>query len=275
MADSNGGKENLRIRFAGLCLFVPDPDRGQVHVLMPHVHDHQAQQTDRPGSAGLPEHLLCLYWVQGGAPRSTSLSRDLVLHHPKWEAADTTIPGVFDMVNAPKVSGCSDDEHGTVNLDHAHPAVSLVLQSGRGKVVSRGAAWTFNKGRHVMPTAMDWWVRGVDYGDVLRTLESWGVVPDLDRKGNVNLWIIHATEKNQKPGEIGKPESGSDDDDDEPHFHAYYSLLHCQGYDEKPTDPQSQSHSADDDPPEWPDKGKMFGSFRNCMLAQAAMTGTE
>lgn len=281
MVDSNGGKVNLRIRFAGLCLFVPHREGGHVHVLMPHEHDHhahQAQQSDAPNSE-LPEHLLCLYWVSGGVGEGTSLSKELELKHDGWPAASLTIPEVFDVKHVSPPAGCSAQHHGQADLKK-HRKASLLLHSGGGKIVNRGSKWKIGgrPEKHAMPTVMDWWVRGIDHDELMGVLNSWGVFgekrPDVGQGNTITLWIIHAPEKEQDPGHIGR--ESQPDPAERPHFRAYYSLLRCEGYTEDPTGPEPQVQPVNVEEPTWPGLGReqkeFAGSFRNCMLAQAEMT---
>lgn len=272
MNESDARKVNLRIRFAGLNLFVPHPTRKHVHVLMPDTTGHAAHH--QPGH--FPEHEMCLYWLSGGAKRSAKLSGEhLVLQHDAWPAADTTIPGVFDLKNVAAPANCPTQNHGKVDLSAAEPAASLVLHSGRGKLVNPGGIWKLDGKKHAMPTVMDWWVRGIDRDELMAVLAGWsllgGRMPDIGKGNNANLWIIHAPGEEQNPGQIGsKPVFNGLDS----HFPAYYSLLSCKGYDANPVEPEAQNDPGDIEAPEWPEKLVVIGAFLNCMLAQAEMVGS-
>jgi hypothetical protein len=270
MNESDARRVNLRIRFAGLNLFVPHRTRGHVHVLLPDTSGHTAHhQTDQ-----VQEHEMCLYWLSERTKQSASLAgQHLVLKHDAWPAVERPLPEVFDLRNVPAPANCAAEKHGKVDLGSVSPAASLVLHSGWGKLVNPGGRWKIGGQKYPMPTVMDWWVHGIQRSELMEALGGWtllrGKMPDVGKGNTVNLWIIHAPVDEQDPGQIGskpvlKPGPA--------HFPFYYTLLSCRGYDAQPGEPEEQDDPGDFEAPEWPDKRPFIGAFLNCMLAKAEMT---
>lgn len=277
MNDSDARKVNLRIRFAGLNLFVPDRGQKRVHVLMPSTDSsarHSAEGGhDEHGAAGMSAHPLLLHWMSGGVGNNVPLDgKHLVLRKDGWPAAGLQIPAVFDLAKVARVSGCTPEHHGKVDLSTTRPAASLILHSGNGRVVNPGGEWTINGKRHGMPTVMDWWVHGIDPDELMGVLQEWdvfgGKLPDVGKGNNVNLWIIHAPSTEQRPEWIGSTPVFNGG---RAHFHVYYQLLLCDGPSESPKEPRALPDPGDPNPPEWARQSLDKGAFLNCMLAQAEM----
>jgi len=270
MTGSSGKGVDLRIRFAGLCLFVPDATKKLVHVLMPKTDGHASGHSQK--AHAVPAHLLCLYWVSGGEPCRTSLSKDLVLNGPGWGDADLTLPGVFHINKLDRPGGCDSASHGKADVANAPTAARMVLHAGKSRVVNPGARWKVSATgpKHGMPTAIDWRVKNVPPEDLMALLSGWDVfgntLPDTDDKNTVNLWIIHAPEDEQFPEEItGKPKPVYDG---RSHFPAYYTLLKCRNYN-APVDPESENDIDDPDQPHWPEQRAVAGMLVSCMVVKA------
>lgn len=271
MMESPDTKVDLRIRFAGLCLFVPDPANKRVHVLMPETGAHAGHRQHDCGD--IPKHPLCLYWVSQGEQCSTTLEgKHLVLQGPGWGDPDLMISGVFELKHIEPTSGCPSGDHGKADPITAPTAATMELHAGRSKIINRGARWKISEGgpKQSMPTVLDWRVKNVSYGDLDAVLRGWGVfgteIPDVGAQNTVNLWILHAPENEQFPGEItSEPKMGEGGS----HFGAYYTLLTCGEYDTNPLEPELESDNGDPDRPEWPGPKSFTGMLVNCMLAKA------
>jgi hypothetical protein len=260
---------DLRIRFAGLCLFVPRPGRNQTHVLMP--------PTAQPAAGhGVEPHEQVLYWVHGGQGHCASLTgRHLTLQGDGWEPADTEVSGIFDLMRVQPVDGCVPHEHGKVDVVAAPAVASLVLRAGKSRIVNPGARWRLSTSDRVypMPTVLDWLVHGIRRSEVDAALREWDVfgqrLPEPNSMNIVDLWVLHAPREDQRPGQIGStPEPG--DAMAGHHFAAYYSLLKCGDHGVVPADPVLQDDPGDPEPPEWPAHVTAFGMLVNCMLARAS-----
>jgi hypothetical protein len=270
MVSSGGDKVNLRIRFAGLCLFVPRPDRGQTHVLMPPTADHECGHC-------VEAHEQFIYWVHGQQGHSASLSgRHLTLRGDGWEPADTEVRGVFDLADFEPVSGGAPHPHARVDVDTAPAAASLVLRAGKSRIVNPGARWRVARaGRsevYPMPTVLDWWVHDVERSELDEALAEWDVFgsrfPEPNTRNTVDLWVLHTPREDQRPGQIGStPDPGATPG--EHHFTAYYSLLTRGAPDVALSDPVLQEDPGDWQPPEWPASVSAFGMLVTCMLARA------
>lgn len=269
MADANKDRVSLRIRFAGLCLFVPDPGLRRVHVLMPTTGQHA-----HAGHTQVPSHLARIHWVSGGAKQNQPLDHtSLVLDGVGGGAPDTDLDGVFDLGDVPPDEGCARGTPGTVDPATAPAFARLTLHTGRSRVVNRGAKWKI-PGVSVklgMPTVLDWWVRDVERDRLTTMLRGWpvlgGKLPDLDGR-TMNLWVVHAPSAEHQPENIGSKHNQGDTTGH--HFTAYYSLLTCGKYTAEPTDPELQTEVADPEPPNWPEKSAL-GMLISCMVAKAAI----
>ncbi len=272
MMESTDRIVHLRIRFAGLCLFVPDPAQQRVHVLMP-KSDAQAHHAD--GTHMIPDHRICIHWVSNGNGCSKSLKgkKKLALRRLGTNDLDFALRGVFPLESIKPVSGCPDGGEGKADPASAPTDATMELFEGVSKIINRGARWKISKrggSKHPIPTVLDWWVRNVSQSALKAMLREWNVfgddLPDVGAKNTVDLWIIHAPEDDQDPGKItGKPEHAVGP----PHFGLYYTLVTCGKYDVQPHEPELEDETADPDRPHWPGPKSFSGMLVNCMLAKA------
>lgn len=264
-------KVDLRIRFAGLCLFVPDRVNKVVHVLMPPTgagsthHGHHAH-------GAVEEHQICIYWVSNGKGDSASIEgKNLVLKGPGWREPDLEIKGVFHLGKVKPSGECPENSQGKADPERA--AARMELHAGDSKVINKGARWKLPKDdtmQHPMPTVLDWRVTNVSPADVEAMLRGWGLfdaLPDIGEKNTINLWVLHLPRNEQKPWQMT---STPDMQVGNQHFPAYYSLLVChEHYDALPVEPEPEDCIKDEDRPEWPVRHAAEGMLVTCMVAKA------
>lgn len=180
---------DLRIRFVGLCLFVPDPDRNQMHVLLPAT----ANMADRPGqhahgeedasgedAAASPHlHLPRLVYDQAHErANQKQLSRRLACHELERKAvlltgaelgsAPPTLDLPDEMPDLDFLVGTGPVKQDAVK-DDVEKRVTARVTLGTGAVTGYafGASWTL-KGSNPrrMTWKAEWTIRGIA-GDFL------------------------------------------------------------------------------------------------------------
>lgn len=270
MLASQNDKVTLRIRFAGLCLFVPKG--GEVHVLMPHT-DHRSH-AHQGGGHSMEPHFARIHWLSGGQPQWKPLDHtNLVLDGIGGGPANFNPAKVFDLGELVPDSPCTNSKPGAVDVANAPTIARMSLGAGKSRVVNPGARWNLPKsGKDAsMATVVDWFVRDVERDALTAMLKSWEVfgtkLPDFDDKKRINLWVVHAPEEEHKPAQIGADHNLGHTLTGE-HFTAYYPLLACGNYTEIPLDPRPETVIADPEAPHWPEKSLM-GMLLSCMVASA------
>jgi len=217
---------DVRIRFAGLCMFVPDRISSIVHVLLPNAR---------------PNHVPRLHWRRGRAPHKRELAPRESLVLGAWGGTPPQVPaGIFDIGEYPAT--CAANELGKVDLNGVQPGVWVRLRTGSGAVINPGGRWKLGNPPTVtrpMPTVVDWWMRDVPLAEIANELVVCRVIPHVVFTGlllylypaNYNpvldLWLLNIP-ADQGPGDIGEipfpPAPGNNTYD---HFAAFFPLLKC------------------------------------------------
>lgn len=222
----------LTVQFYGLCLFVPDPDQGIVHVLMP--------AAGVPGGLqGIPAHFARLYADEGylslGSPVAGRLVEvaDLTRKHLRVDmpgALDYSLPATLanlrDVTGEPLVPAALGPDPG------AYLTARVGLASGAGTLPANPVCWRFppTTPRRPLTSTVVWTIPddpAVPDAEIRLVVEEFGtgaaretVLFPID--GKVEVWVYH-TDTNLLPGGAGSPPMRPGQPAS--HFAAYYILF--------------------------------------------------
>lgn len=268
-----GGTYELRIEFAGMCLFVHDPDENVMHVLMPrmtHVHNPQDQHVARgfvhdryvskiegeggceTGVAGwhctnLQGQTLDLTAV-GNAPLEPSLLGNDIIHLTRYLQGRRVPRRMLD------------------GSDTSSLMAHVRLASGGLTRPNRGARWTLPgcRGRR-MAISGHWVIPGLAGSLTLQMgSETWELTP---QGGRIEIAIFHApADETPDAGPIPLPSDAVVH-----HFASFYSLLDYDYQENEiptcPTDIPTEFLPRGDDEPM--DALSRLGRRATCFMAQA------
>jgi hypothetical protein len=261
---------DVRIRFAGLCMFVPDPSGAPVHVLLPETGPEHP-------------HVRRLYWRDGpldpeGQKRDLLPQESLTLGG--WSSAQPSDPSeLFDLKNYP--AKCTKEDRGKVDLKAVAPAAWIRLLAGGGTVINAGARWLLPgdepEQAWAMPTVMDWWMRDAPVDQVDSELTDWSVA-DVDAlqlsypwNSNpvVDLWLLHVPE-GEDPSVMGSTPRKPTGSNLNLHFGAHLSLLTCDRVLGPPIYLALEAKKDDPWIPYWPGGHSIIGALVDCGKTRAA-----
>lgn len=264
---------DLRIRFSGICLFVPSED-DRMDVYLPNKNHH--------------EHVAKLYWR--GTDRITTgqlLDGVTVTVDPGKGPYVPNLYNVHAWANHGLPGECPGATHGKVKPNPSRKA-KVSLHRGSARIVNEGAAWVVpgsSSGKRKMPTVLDWWIHGLRLSEAAASISVQGAPAgsELDRLPQIladparlapgtppilDLWVLHVPETEQCPRNItcvSVPGAGNGH-----HMLEYMSLLQCDKYlpvhtpEPPPTIPCANN-------PHWEPNEPTCeqGMLIDCMLAQA------
>lgn len=265
---------DLRIRFSGICLFVPSED-DRMDVYLPKNHHHQ--------------HVAMLHWRRTDkVTTGQDLDGVTVTVDPGKGSYVPNLHSVYDWSNHGPPTECGGATHGKAKPNPPAKA-RLSLHRGSAKIVNGGAEWTVpgsSTGKHHMPTVLDWWIRELPLSEAAASITVQGAPAgsDLARlpqlltdparlapgtPPTLDLWVLHVPKLEQCPRGItcsSRPGTGYGH-----HMLEYMSLLQCEKYPPVHTPVPPPANPCLDDmhwapaQPQCPSMGMLI----DCMLTQA------
>ena len=255
---------DVRIRFGGLCVYVPDPDGRSIHVLMPETGPQH------------PHHVPRVYYRRDGEGKKRSFVPGESLLIGGWTADAPRLPlQIFDMAKYP--ANCVGT-YGKVDHDMVHPAARIRVYGGSGEVVNLGGRWLLPgdspEVNHGMPTIIDWWWCGAPQATVATELIEWGLIADPGQLGSlihtygnhprpvVDLWVVNTLEGEDPSVMTSKPRSPTTNINY--HFDAYRSLFKCFEIAGLPLFLRLEDELEERLRPYWPDGHSFIGMLVDC-----------
>lgn len=215
-ADRAHGTMSLEISIHCLCLFVPEPEAGIVHVLMPVTHGIDQHVVRLVHSSSPATGISLQGWaLQLGGARA---SADTTLQPQSGRSHGETI------VDLTPVAGPLSRQV----LRDGSLAARIELRSGGVRRLESGATWEFGGDRVAMASQVTWSIPGITDADVVWTRlgdgsaeRPVGALSDLaDGGGRVRLAVYHVAPEALPPCAGGRlaPEAVR------AHFRAFYDL---------------------------------------------------
>jgi|GEM_PF-2506063 len=224
---------SLEISINCLCVFVPNPRAGVMHVLMPPTHGHHEHVVRVLHTGSPPEGKPMEGWALkvggGGGPAQTTLQ-------PRQPAAKGET-----IVDLSAIAGPIDP---TLTHDDAFPRVAarIDLRAGFLDRLHAEARWRVRKGRIAMAHQVVWKIEDVSDAQVAwkrmpggTTDQPFASLAELGSGTHLKLDIYHVTRGALPPSSAGT----LDPDAVREHFMAFYDLFgHRPSSTDLPSDPQ-------------------------------------
>ncbi|HEX8361913.1 MAG TPA: hypothetical protein VF613_17470 [Longimicrobium sp.] len=264
---------DLKISFSGLCLFVPDALRKQMHVLLPSAHSH---------AHGAEPHIPLLRFDTAHLRRSSPES-DNMLAHKRFQGFTLQLgtggADVKMLSSIPNIRSVSDKPVDPVHLGAGTTKLAsrLTLAGGSFTGLAKGDCWYWADSFHHLTHRVEWTIPAIEDTSLTLVPLDFAGAPHSDLEHRhvtlypmvtdsvpvINLAVDHLPtgEIFPLPGPPSRPEPGATPQ----HFGAYFELF------EKPIQARFPKYAGDSGCPPAESAG-MFTLERgatpfNCMVA--------